>query len=333
MLHNHYNSYLKEKVKPFDLNNLNTFEDLLNKLKFCGFQGRNLGKALDILYKMFSNDKCLTVLSLSGAMVPAGMGKLIYALLENKLIDVLVSTGANITHDLVDLVSEGGHYLGNPLVNDTDLYFNKINRIYDIFLPEENYNETEKFLLNLIKSTFRTAKINISPSEFFKMIGNNIEGECILSIAARKNIPIFIPAITDSEIALDLIKFSETENLSIEFNVFSDVKKFAKLIKNSEETGTFIIGGGVPRNWSQQIFPYLDNLEKLRDKGIETGYNYAVRIHTATPLDGGLSGCTISESESWGKYTSDSQFISIWCDATIALPILITGVLQKLKIL
>ncbi|MEJ2251044.1 MAG: deoxyhypusine synthase family protein, partial [Candidatus Lokiarchaeota archaeon] len=92
--------------------------------------------------------------------------------------------------------------------------------------------------------------------------------------------------------------------------------------------GTIIIGGGVPRNWAQQIFPLLDQLKEIKTMG----YNYSVRIHTATEYDGGLSGCTISESKSWGKYALDAKHVSVWCDATIALPILITALLEKLGI-
>jgi len=333
MMQHAKDEYLKVKVRPFDVINLKTVEDLLNKLKYCGFQGRNLGIALDILYEMFTNDKCLVVMSLSGAMVPAGMGKLITLLMKHKLIDVLVSTGANLSHDLVDVFTNIGHYLGSPNVNDGDLYDRKINRIYDIFLPEANYNKTEAYLLEIIKKAFPSKIIETSPSEFLKIIGMHIQKECILSEAAKNDIPIFVPGFSDSEMALDLIKFSEKENFKFKFDIFEDVKNFAKIIKKYELSGTFIIGGGVPRNWAQQIFPYLDNLEKLRDKGLNTGYNYSVRIHTATELDGGLSGCTIKESESWGKYAKNSKHVSVWCEATIALPILVTGVLQKLKII
>jgi deoxyhypusine synthase len=105
--------------------------------------------------------------------------------------------------------------------------------------------------------------------------------------------------------------------------------KFGKIINKFKEHGTLIIGGGVPRNWAQQIFPLLDQIEKLH----ELGFKYSVRIHTATEYDGGLSGCNVSESKSWGKYSLESKYVSIWCDATIALPILITGLFQKLNLI
>ena len=326
----HKENYLTKKVVPFDISKVKTIDDLLGSLKFCGFQGRNLGVAAEILYQMFNDESCLTILTLSGAMVPAGMGKLISTLIDNNLIDVIVSTGANITHDFIDASLNGGHYLGNENIDDDDLYYHRINRIYDVFLPEDNYDLAEKELLKILQAKFSYKTLEITPSDFFQIIGETMKRNCILSSAAKNNIPIFVPAISDSEFALDLVKFTETEGYDIDFRVLKDVKKFAEIIKNAESCGTFIIGGGVPRNWAQQIYPYIENIEKLKRKDYEFGYKYSVRIHTAVEKDGGLSGCTLSESKSWGKYSLDARYVSVWCDATIALPILISGVLQRL---
>jgi len=326
----HKEDYLTRKIAPIDISKIESIDNLLHAMKFCGFQGRNLGIAAEILYQMFNDEDCLTILTLSGAMIPAGMGKLITELIENKLIDVIVSTGANITHDFIDATLNGGHYLGSEKVNDDDLYYHRINRIYDVFLPEDNYDLAEKKLLSILKTSFPSKSLEIAPSDFFQMIGEAIKNNSMLSAAATNNIPIFVPAISDSEFALDLVKFTETDGFEIDFRVLKDVKKFATIIKNAKSCGTFIIGGGVPRNWAQQIYPYIENIEKLKRKDYEFGYKYSVRIHTATEKDGGLSGCTLSESKSWGKYSLDARYVSVWCDATIALPILICGVLQRL---
>lgn len=321
--------YLQKKIIPFDVKSIKNVEDCLVKLQNCGFQGRNLGIALEILYKMTSNSEILTVLTLSGAMVPAGMGEIICTLIEYKLIDVIISTGANIIHDLVDVFSDIGHFIGSSNVDDNDLFQHRINRIYDVFLPEDNYKYAEKKILELINEIYLEKEVKTTPSELLEKIGQKINKRCILSLAAKKKVPIFIPAFTDSELALDLIMYSAKEGYNFQFDILRDVQKFGDIIKNAKESGTLIIGGGVPRNWAQQIFPLLDQLE-----GIKTfGYNYSVRIHTATEYDGGLSGCTLSESKSWGKYSLDSKYISVWCDATIALPLLITGLLQRLKII
>ena len=321
--------FLIKKVKPFNPKNVKNINNLLTALKDCGFQGRNLGFALDILEKMVSNKNCLTVLTLSGAMVPAGMGELISVLMEYNLIDILISTGANLIHDLVDAVSNVGHYLGSLNVDDDELFKHRINRIYDIFLPEENCDKADIKLLEIIQSSFEEKKIQITPSEFLQKIGSKLSAECILSMAAKKNIPIFVPAFSDSELALKLIKYDLYEGYDFQFDILGDVKKFGDIVRNYKEYGTLIVGGGVPRNWAQQIFPMLDQFDKIE----KMGYNYSVRIHTAMEYDGGLSGSTFSEAKSWGKYSLESKHISVWCDATIALPILITGLLQRLKII
>jgi deoxyhypusine synthase len=329
MTHHNKDEYLIKKIVPLDPKEVKNVDDLLRALKSCGFQGRNLGKALDILEKMVTDDKILTVMTLSGALVPAGMAELICALIEHKLIDVIVSTGANTIHDLVDAVSNVGHYVGSPNVDDNDLFKARINRIYDTFLPEDNYKLAENTLLDIIHKIFDSKEINISPSELMKLVGDNVESRCILSVAAKNNIPIFVPAFSDSEFSLNLIKYSVREGYRFNIDIFGDVLRFADIIRNSQEFGTFIIGGGVPRNWAQQVFPLLDQIDDIETMG----YNYSVRITTAVEYDGGLSGCTISESKSWGKYSLESKYITVWCDATIALPILITGLFQRLNLI
>ncbi|MFX0000579.1 MAG: deoxyhypusine synthase family protein [Candidatus Hermodarchaeota archaeon] len=319
--------YLIKKVQPFDVKKIKNVDDILISLRNCGFQGRNLGLALDLLEKMVTNKDCLTVLTLSGALVPAGMGDLISVLMEYEFIDVLISTGANITHDLVDAASNIGHYLGSPNVDDNDLFKYRINRIYDIFLPEDNYEKADQELLGIIKSVFDQKKIHITPSEFLHKIGSKISANCILSMAAKKNIPVFIPAFSDSELALKLIKYEIYNDYDFQFDILADVRKFGNIVKNFKEYGTIIVGGGVPRNWAQQIFPMIDQFDKITNMG----YNYSIRVHTAMEYDGGLSGSTFSEAKSWGKYSLESKHVSVWCDATIALPILITGLLQRLN--
>ena len=323
------NKYLSNKIKPFDPREVKNVDDLLSALKYCGFQGRNLGKALDILEKMVVDDDCLTVLTLSGAMVPAGMGELICVLMEYNLIDVLVTTGANIIHDLVDGITDIGHYIGSSDVDDSELFRFRINRIYDVYLPEENYLTTEKELLLKIKELFPEKNVFITPSKLLAKLGEKLDYRCILSIAAKKKIPIFVPAFSDSEFALDLYVYNKQEGFDFQFDILKEIETFGDCIKSAKKTGTVIIGGGVPRNWAQQIFPLLEQLEQLET----IGYDYSVRIHTATEYDGGLSGCTVSESKSWGKYSLDSRSVSVWCDATIALPILITGLLQRLELI
>ena len=187
MLNSRKEDYLKRKISPFDVNIIKKIDDVLKSLKLCGFQGRNLGIAADILYEMFNDKSCLTILTLSGAMVPAGMGHLICELIENNLIDVIISTGANITHDFIDAFLNGGHYQGGDDVDDEDLFKHRINRIYDVFLPEDNYEIAEKQLLKILLKKFSNKTFEITPSEFCKIIGNEIFQYLCQNLTMRGN--------------------------------------------------------------------------------------------------------------------------------------------------
>jgi deoxyhypusine synthase len=323
------NSYLKEKINPFDPKKTNSVLDYIKNLNKCSFQGRNISHGFKIFEKMVSDESCLVVLTLSGAMIPAGMDEIICNMIEEKMIDVIVSTGANITHAIVNSFSNDSqaHYVGHHIVNDHELNYLQINRIYDTFLSEESYENTETNLIEIIK------KINtniIKPSDFFKFVGDHLPNRCFVKVASEHNIPIFCGATSDSEIALDLATYRENHdhNTIIILDEIGDIIKFGNIISSKEKSGTIIIGGGVPRNWAQQIFPYLKQLTKNNQY---TGYSYSIRIHTAVVYDGGLSGCTLSESVSWGKYNPESEYISIWADATIVLPLLVTAMIQKKK--
>ena len=113
------------------------------------------------------------------------------------------------------------------------------------------------------------------------------------------------------------------------FDTIGDVENYGALIMAANRAGLVTIGGGVPRNWAQQIYPYL-NMKTRKEKAEAEGYHYGVRITTDRPEFGGLSGCTISESKSWGKYESEAVEASVVCDATIALPILTSGLFERL---
>ncbi|QEE16406.1 deoxyhypusine synthase family protein [Promethearchaeum syntrophicum] len=326
------NNYLKEKIKNFNPNKIETVENALNALKSCSFQGRNLGKALEILTEMLSVPRCFKVLSLSGAMVPAGMEEIICQGIENNVFDAIVTTGANIIHSIVNSydVTNQAHYLGSKNVSDKDLYNLSINRIYDTYLPENNYKNAENHLLKLISTVYSKNTLHIIyPSELFKIIGKNMKKTSFLRTAADKNIPIFCGATSDSELSINLLKYRKFNNYNIILDEIGDIDNFAEKIEQYDKYGIVIIGGGVPRNWSQQIFPYLEQIKNKRN----SGYNYAVRLHTATEYDGGLSGCTVSESVSWGKYSKEiaDKSVSVWVDSTIGFPLLMTALFQRMR--
>ena len=331
--------YLQTRISPVSPRDTGSVNDLLTALGGCSFQGRSLSRCLDVLENMARDESCMVVMTLSGAMVPGGMEETITQLIEEGIIDVLVTTGANISHSMVNHADDlnQGHYVGATAVDDVDLFKHSINRIYDTFLPEEGYHKGEVLLEAILKQHLEqnemdpAAEWRVRPSELFHLTGKALAAlnkRGILSAAARHNVPIFCGATTDSEYALNLVKYNNRNGWNIVLDELADVHTFAESLLKTERSGTFIIGGGVPRNWAQQAWPLLE----MTDRTDRHGYDMTVRVFTDSPAWGGLSGCTVSESVSWGKYTEKAIAAEVKCDATIALPLLTVGLFERLGI-
>ncbi len=333
-------SHLRKRIKPFDPLAVSTANEMVTALGQCSFQGRSLAYALDVWEAMCRDRKCVRVLSLAGAMVPAGMGLIVIRLLEARLVDAIICTGATMSHDLCNTVDRANqaHYIGDEFADDDELRDESINRIYDTYLPEKGFHSAEQRMLGLYdRITYESEsdrRLTISTHSFLRQLGGMVKGNSILTAAAAQEVPIFVPAISDSEMGLNVAAASKAGKTPggkhIEFDTLADVDAFAALIASKPVSGLVSIGGGVPRNWAQQVYPYLNM--KVMDKRVKAdGYHYGVRITTDRPEFGGLSGCTISESKSWGKYEKRAVEASVICDATIAFPMLATALLERRK--
>ncbi len=329
--------YLQKKIAPISPRDVVNIDDLLRRLGGCSFQGRALSRCLDVLENMVRDEECIVVMTLAGAMVPGGMEELVTQLIEHGVIDALVSTGANISHSMVNHADEEnqGHYVGAVNVDDAELFHHHINRVYDTFLPEEGYHAGEMLLEAILTGYFERNGINpqepwhVRPQELFHLVGRQLDAlgkRGILAVAARHNVPIYCGATTDSEFALNLVKYNMRNNWRIVLDELADVKVFADRLLERERCGTVIVGGGVPRNWAQQAWPLLE----MTGATERHGYDRTVRIFTDSPSWGGLSGCTVSESVSWGKYSEHAITAEVQCDATIALPLLVAGLFERM---
>lgn len=330
---------LKQKIVPIDPLTSGKVCDLVDALAGCSFQGRSMAYALDVWEAMVRDRDCLRVMSLAGAMVPAGMGLIVIRLIEAGLVDAIVCTGATLSHDMCNTVAprEQAHYLGDEFADDEVLRNESINRIYDTYLPEAAFESAEHALVKLLgKLTYDAQAPGIrlvSTQSFCRQVGNLLPGRSILTAAARHDVSLFVPAISDSEMGLNVIAAGVRGEVPgggrITFETLRDIELFAQLVAGKKRAGLVSIGGGVPRNWAQQIYPYL-NMKVFDGRVNADGYHYGVRVTTDRPEFGGLSGCTISESKSWGKYGLQAVEASVICDATIALPLLSTALFQRL---
>nr|MDO8110530.1 deoxyhypusine synthase family protein [Candidatus Sigynarchaeota archaeon] len=332
------------ETKPRDAKQGGTFDpsaitDVANavaSLQCCGSQGKGLGTALEILVQMVKAPSCFRVLAMSGAMIPAGMEEIVCQLLDRSIINAIVTTGANITHSLINILGskEGdqAHYLCTGDEKDEELWNKSMYRIYDTLVAGKQFAAAGKILYTMLRDEFPdTKRLALTPSEMFGIIGKRLAKRCMLKIAADHGVPVFCGATSDSELGINLMKFREIHDFTILLDEVGDIGNFSSIISNHSDHGIIILGGGVPRNWAQQIFPYIFDLEDAR--GFQSrfrGYHYAVRFHTGVPDDGGCSGCTISENVSWGKYYEGTVHQSVWGDATITFPLVITALFQVL---
>ncbi|MFH0809915.1 MAG: deoxyhypusine synthase family protein [Pseudomonadota bacterium] len=322
--------FTRQPVERIHVREMKSANDYLSAYCRLSFQARKLGEALGVLERMARDQDCFRVLTVAGALIPAGMGAVISDLIEAGVVNCIVSTGANVTHEVVEIAG-GRHYIGSEHVDDMELQRLEINRIFDTFLPETEY---------LAAQVWCEARFNelperrLTPSALMKYLGQAArEKNSVLATAARHNVPVFVPAFSDCELALNVASYNRGKNpeRAIIMDEMGDLDVFAGYIEQRERRGSIILGGGVPRNWAQQVFPYLTSIH--RDDGRRQeflGYDYGVRITTDRPEFGGLSGCTFSESISWGKYTSQSATATVVCDITIALPLLAGALLERL---
>ncbi|MEM2082964.1 MAG: deoxyhypusine synthase family protein [Nitrososphaerota archaeon] len=305
--------------------------DLVKQFEKTSFQSRNLYKAFQVLKLMETDkDRPIIFLSLAGAMIPGGMKGVIIDLIKNNMVDVIVSTGANITHDIIEGLGYS-HYIGSPNCNDKELRQAKICRIYDTYVLEEGFIAEEKFILETLS---HMEKREYSSREFLYHLGKSLKSSSsFVSVASEHGVPIFCPALNDCDIGIALTHHyaKSNHNERIIINPIRDNYEIYQIYSKAKKTGVIMVGGGVPRNYVQQVSVIAEMLEgKKASMNPSLGHQYGVLITTDDPKWGGLSGCTFSESISWGKYSTTANTATVYGDATIIFPILIGALMQEI---
>ncbi len=318
--------YLQEPVLPFEVEEQCSAMVLLEKMANTSFQGRNLGTAFRIWQQMVKGQTTV-LFGLAGAMVPAGMRKVMVYLLQKGLIHCLVSTGANLFHDCYESLGRK-HFKGSPAVDDVQLRGQSIDRIYDTFASDLEFQKTDRFISTFV-AALPTHK-SYTTREFFRLLGQHLieeaQEEGILTAAARAKVPIYCPALGDSSIGIAMAVGDEKGPLPVQFDIIADVEETADLVASASSTGVIYVGGGTPKNFIQQT----EVTATLRGQKVP-GHRYAIQITADAPHWGGLSGCTFSEAQSWGKIAPKAKKVSVHCDATIALPLLVSALAEWLE--
>lgn len=340
-------------LESLDLEKVDSFSDLLRAMSRTAFSGRQLGHALDIVLEMARDPDCFVVLTLSGAMTVAKMGTVICEMIDRQLVNAVVSTGALMAHGLTESIGLT-HYQYDPTKNDKTLFEQGYNRVYDTLEMESNLNDVERLVRSVLNETEPPEGV-WSSARLCRELGRKLdevgEGRGILRSAYQQGVPVFIPAFTDSEVGLDVSTWAMRQALSQvdrsqlthhealqavpPFNPFLDLQEYARLAGQAKRLGIFTIGGGVPRNWAQQVAPYIDiTNERVGTNFDPPRFQYAVRICPEPVHWGGLSGCTYMEGVSWGKFVPPSEggrFAEVHCDATAVWPLLMKAVFEELE--
>ena len=294
-------------------------DELLENMSKSGFQGRKLGEAFHLWKEMIETPGTKIIIGLSGAIIPAGMQECIVTLLENRYIDCIVSTGANMFHDFCEHMGVK-HYVGSHLTDDAVLYKNGVNRIYDVFASDKEIGRMEEYIGNF---GVTLGKQVLTSREFFKLLGDKInaekpEGRSVIGTAAKMDVPIYVPALADSSYGIGLVYGRRRLGAEVIIDHLKDADELSEYVEAAKKTGIVILGGGTPKNFIQQT----EVIPPKYQKKYLGGHMFALQITTDAPHWGGLSGCTFEEGISWGKEKEETHKLQCFCDITIALPIL-----------
>ncbi len=344
-----------EPLRSLDPGEIKSFSDLVQAMGRTAFAGRQLGEALEILLAMTRDADCRVVMTVTGAMTVAKQGRIMCEMIDRGMVQAVVATGALIAHGLTESIGLT-HYRYSPGHSDEELFERGYNRIYDTLEMEANLNDVER-LVRRVLSTEQPDDGVWSSARLCHCLGQRLaemdEGPGILRSAFEQGVPVFIPAFTDSELGLDVSTWAMGERLKEQgidpatlssdelfraaapFNPFLDLQQYARFIGDAGRLGIFTIGGGVPRNWAQQVGPYFDiTNDRLGTKLKSPRFQYGVRICPEPVHWGGLSGCTYSEGVSWGKFVSPAEggrYAEVYADATLVWPLLMQSAIEQLE--
>jgi len=338
MLHDPITDHLTP-IYPLDLARIQSIDDLVRAMGQTAFTARQIGDAADVVEAMARDKGCFVVMTLSGAMTVGKMGLIFCDLVESGIVKAIVSTGALMAHGLVEATGRS-HFRYDDKMDDRELFTAGYNRVYDSLEPEVNLDHVEEVMQHILArwdadDVVCSWKINRRIGEY---LVRNTKGRGILKSCYLKNVSVFVPAFTDSELGIDLALHQRLRKKAgtplLRFDPYEDFEQFASTMLATKRMGIFTIGGGVPRNWAQQFGVYA---ELLARRGYEQlplkRYNYGVRICPEPVNWGGLSGSTYTEAVSWGKFVPPEEggrFAEVLDDATVALPLIVGAVLDRM---
>jgi deoxyhypusine synthase len=310
-----------------------TVGDLVEEYGHGGIGSQTIHEAVDIYAEMLGSDDVTNFFGLAGAMVPAGMRRIVAELIRDGHIDALVTTGANLTHDAIEAIG-GKHHHGREHADerslrehDEQLRDEGVDRIYNVYLPQEHFALFEDHLRSEVFPALEAEGV-VTIQRFTEALGranSDIneredidEAPGIAAAAYEHDVPIFCPAVQDSVLGLQAWMYSQTSEFSLD--ALGDMTDLNDLAYESERAGAMVVGGGVPKNYVLQTMLVAPD-----------AYDFAVQLTMDQPQTGGLSGATLDEARSWGKLEKAARNVSVYADATITLPLVVAGARERIE--
>jgi len=310
---------LSAPVRHIDIKQLNIVP-LIDQMSDTAFQARNLARAASILDLMQQDKECAVILTLAGSLISAGLKQVIIDMIENNMVDAIVSTGANIVDQ--DFFEALGfrHYKGSPFMDDAILRDLHIDRIYDTYIDEDDLrvcDDTTAIIANSMEpGAYSSREFIVEMAKYIE--ANNLDKNSIVYKAYEKGVPIFCPAFSDCSAGFGLVHHQwNNPEKHVSIDSVKDFRELTRIKIENDKTGIFMIGGGVPKNFTQDIVVAAEVLGH-DDVSMHT---YAVQITVADERDGALSGSTLKEASSWGKVDTVHEQM-VFAEATIALPLI-----------
>jgi len=324
------NPYLKDRLEEIEVSR-KSISELLRAMSKTGFQGRKIGEVVDAWESMLQDEEVTIFMGLAGSLCTTGMPKILMWLIENRFIDVLVSTGANVSEDILSGMG-ASYWKGHPLVDDEDLFMHKVERFYDVFASEDDYVRMEELISEFIASL--RGDYIYSSADFLHLFGRELSGRGVRSLvtsAYRAKVPVFSPALFDSAYGVGAM-LALARGHRIIVDQFKDFEQLTEIVRRSAATAVVFIGGGVPKDTIQLLVVILSLLEEKKTGVREAkAHRYAVQVTTDSPQWGGLSGATLEEAISWGKTSRFGVNVTLYCDATIALPLIVHALDERVN--
>ncbi|MFB6234490.1 MAG: deoxyhypusine synthase [Halopenitus sp.] len=311
-----------------------TVSELVEQYGHAGIGAESVHEAGDVLADMFGDDDCTVFLSLAGAMVPAGMRRIVAELIRDGYVDALVTTGANLTHDAIEAIG-GKHHHGRDRdpektlrEHDEQLRDEEVDRIYNVYLPQEHFALFEAHLRDEVFPVL-DEEGTVSIARLCEELGraNSEVNEAedvdeapgIAAAAYEHDVPIYCPAVQDSVLGLQAWMYSQTGEFTLD--ALADMTPLTDLAFEADDAGCLLVGGGVPKNFTLQTMLVTPR-----------AYDYAVQVTMDPEATGGLSGATLEEARSWGKLEKDARNASVYGDATVMLPMLVAAARERVEL-